>query len=60
MKRWFFTGTDTGVGKTWAACAFARHLVGRGFAVAAMKPVASGCEQTPAGLRNEDASYNFV
>ena len=28
---------------------------GRGLRVAAMKPVASGCERTPQGLRNDDA-----
>jgi dethiobiotin synthetase len=55
MKRWFITGTDTGVGKTYAACAFTRRLVSLGFEVAAMKPVASGCEMTVDGLRNEDA-----
>lgn len=55
MKRWFITGTDTGVGKTYAACAFVRHLVNTGYEVAAMKPVASGCEMTADGLRNEDA-----
>ena len=55
MKRWFITGTDTEIGKTWVACALARHLVARGLKVAVMKPVASGCEPTPRGLRNEDA-----
>jgi dethiobiotin synthetase len=55
VKRWFITGTDTGIGKTHVACALARHLVNEGFRVAAMKPVASGCAPTPAGLRNDDA-----
>lgn len=55
MKRWFITGTDTGVGKTYAACAFTRRLVSMGYDVAAMKPVASGCDRTADGLRNEDA-----
>ena len=55
MKTWFVTGTDTGVGKTHAACCLARTLVARGERVAVMKPVASGCEPTPQGLRNEDA-----
>ncbi len=55
MKRLFITGTDTGIGKTYAACALIRHLAGEGHSVSAMKPVASGCEPTPEGLRNEDA-----
>ena len=55
MKRWFITGTDTEIGKTWVSCALVRHLVGQGYSVAVMKPVASGCERTDAGLRNEDA-----
>ena len=55
MKRWFITGTDTEIGKTWVACALVRHLVASGRSVAVMKPVASGCQRTPEGLRNEDA-----
>lgn len=55
MKRWFITGTDTEIGKTYVASALIRHLVGQGFRVAAMKPVASGCEKTSDGLRNDDA-----
>jgi len=51
----FVTGTDTGVGKTVVACALARGLVRRGHRVGVLKPVASGSERTPAGLRNEDA-----
>ena len=55
MKRWFITGTDTEIGKTFVACALIRHLTGQGFSVAGMKPVASGCEKTAEGLRNDDA-----
>lgn len=55
MRRIFITGTDTEIGKTHAACALSRELVRRGHKVAALKPVASGCEVTPDGLRNEDA-----
>jgi dethiobiotin synthetase len=51
----FVTGTDTGVGKTVAAVALVHRLRAAGLRVAGMKPVASGCETTPAGLRNEDA-----
>lgn len=51
----FITGTDTEVGKTVVATALVRGLVGQGLRVAAMKPVASGSERTPQGLRNGDA-----
>ena len=55
MKRLFITGTDTEIGKTRVAAALVRNLVSKGFRVAGMKPVASGCENTPDGLRNSDA-----
>ncbi len=55
MLRLFVTGTDTGVGKTRIAAALCTAYAAREKRVAAMKPVASGCTQTSAGLRNEDA-----
>ncbi|GAC1301728.1 MAG: dethiobiotin synthase [Steroidobacteraceae bacterium] len=55
MSRFFVTGTDTGVGKTYVATTLCRAFAASGRRVAAMKPVASGCRPTPAGLRNEDA-----
>jgi dethiobiotin synthetase len=51
----FVTGTDTGVGKTRVAVGLCRAFAMRGSRVAAMKPVASGCDHTPDGLRNDDA-----
>jgi dethiobiotin synthetase len=51
----FVTGTDTGVGKTVIAAALTRALAARGLRVAVMKPIASGSEPTPEGLRNADA-----
>jgi dethiobiotin synthetase len=51
----FVTGTDTGVGKTLVSTALMRAIKGRGLQVAGMKPLASGSQSTPAGLRNEDA-----
>ncbi len=51
----FVTGTDTGVGKTWISAAVMAALQAQGLTVLGMKPVASGCEQTPDGLRNDDA-----
>jgi dethiobiotin synthetase len=49
------TGTDTGVGKTVISLGLMQALQDRGLSVAALKPVASGCERTPDGLRNDDA-----
>jgi dethiobiotin synthetase len=51
----FITGTDTGIGKTTASLALMPALQHHGLRVAAMKPVAAGCEHTPQGLRNDDA-----
>jgi dethiobiotin synthetase len=51
----FITGTDTGCGKTTVTAALARHLAKAGRAVACFKPVASGCEPSAEGLRNDDA-----
>ena len=51
----FVTGTDTGVGKTLASCALLHALRARGLRAVGMKPLASGCEATAAGLRNDDA-----
>lgn len=55
MPGWFITGTDTDVGKTVVAAALLKALRRQGYRVQAMKPVASGCEQTDAGLRCGDA-----
>lgn len=51
----FIAGTDTGVGKTFVSCALLRALRAQGLRAVGMKPVASGCVLTPAGLRNDDA-----
>jgi dethiobiotin synthetase len=51
----FVAGTDTGVGKTLAAVAIIRSLVGAGFTVAGMKPVAAGAALRASGFRNDDA-----
>jgi len=51
----FVTGTDTGVGKTLVCVSLVKALVGHGLRVAVMKPIASGSEHTPQGLRNGDA-----
>nr|WP_225737210.1 dethiobiotin synthase [Dyella acidiphila] len=51
----FVAGTDTGIGKTHSACSLIHALRANGRTVCGMKPVASGCVETPDGLRNEDA-----
>lgn len=44
MQGLFFTGTDTGIGKTWVTSIAARHLSAQGVAVGVYKPTASGVE----------------
>ena len=51
----FITGTDTGVGKSVATASLLCALRTRGLRAIGMKPLASGCESTPSGWRNEDA-----
>jgi dethiobiotin synthetase len=50
----YITGTDTGIGKTRVSAAWLHALRGVGLASVGMKPVASGCERTAGGWRNED------
>lgn len=51
----YLTGTDTGAGKTHSAVALVHALRAAGLPAVGMKPLASGCEATPLGWRNEDA-----
>ncbi len=51
----FVTGTDTDVGKTTIAAGLLRAARLAGLSTAAVKPVASGCEDGVDGLRNSDA-----
>ncbi len=51
----FITGTDTEIGKTICSVALMRYLQQSGQQVIGLKPIASGCENTPEGYRNEDA-----
>ena len=51
----FITGTDTSVGKTVVASGLVRLAANLGRRVVGLKPIASGAEHTPDGLRNEDA-----
>ena len=41
------TGTDSGVGKTWVACAVALALQSAGKQVVAVKPIETGCAGAP-------------
>ncbi|PNS13658.1 dethiobiotin synthase [Mixta theicola] len=52
---WFLTGTDTEVGKTVASSALLQAANRAGLRTAGYKPVASGSEMTPDGIRNGDA-----
>ncbi len=54
-KTYFVTGTDTGVGKTMVSAAILEAAKAQGLRTIGMKPIASGCDETPDGLRNEDA-----
>jgi len=55
MKSWFFTATDTGVGKTTVTAASASALRTRGVNVGIMKPFATGAERKH-GYRSEDVA----
>lgn len=52
MRGIFVTGTDTGVGKTFVACALLRTLRDRGVRAVGMKPVAAGI--APGASLSED------
>lgn len=52
----FVTGTDTGVGKTYVACALARIWRSRGIVVAPRKPVESGCPEQNGQLFPADSA----
>lgn len=54
-RSWFIAGTDTGIGKTHASCTLIHALRAHGLRTTGMKPVASGCLPSPAGLLSEDA-----
>lgn len=51
----YITGTDTDAGKTWASTECLKALSSKGIRAVGMKPIASGCEKTSEGLRNDDA-----
>jgi dethiobiotin synthetase len=51
----FIAGTDTDVGKTTVAAGLLHAARRNGLSTLGAKPVASGCDVTPKGLRNSDA-----
>ncbi|MEK9766232.1 MAG: dethiobiotin synthase [Thalassolituus sp.] len=55
MKRYFLTGTDTDAGKTLISAALLYRAALDGHTAFGLKPIASGSDQTPDGLRNRDA-----
>ncbi|WP_445010633.1 dethiobiotin synthase [Vreelandella stevensii] len=52
---YFITGTDTDAGKTLAASALLCAARQRQYTTLGLKPIASGSEAMPSGLRNRDA-----
>lgn len=54
-QAYFVTGTDTDAGKTSIAAGLLCAAKQQQRSTLAMKPVASGCEMSSAGLRNSDA-----
>lgn len=54
MKSYFFTGTDTDVGKTIITAGFARAFSNRGFDIGVMKPFAAGKKHN-SKFQSEDA-----
>lgn len=55
MSAYFITGTDTNIGKTWTTLALMQAAQDQGKIIGGMKPIASGCQKTHDGLRNNDA-----
>ncbi len=51
----FISGTDTGVGKTYASCALLQAAESRGLSTMGLKPVAAGCELIDGKVQNSDA-----
>ncbi|MGM0856599.1 MAG: dethiobiotin synthase [Pseudomonadota bacterium] len=55
MNTYFVTGTDTDAGKTLATSALLYAARAQSLSTLGLKPVASGSDATPDGLRNRDA-----
>lgn len=57
---WFITGTDTEIGKTYVTAELLQTLNRAGISANGYKPVASGSEETPLGLKNPDAVAHIL
>tara|TARA_R110000868_G_scaffold8205_8_gene42815 strand:- start:17245 stop:17919 length:675 start_codon:yes stop_codon:yes gene_type:complete len=55
MKKYFLTGTDTGIGKTTVACHLLRQWNQQSLKTIGLKPIASGAEMHDGQLKNDDA-----
>ncbi len=55
MKKYFVTGTDTEVGKTFVTSALLKLMSDEGKKCVGLKPIASGCEKVDGCWVNEDA-----
>lgn len=55
MNRYFVTGTDTEVGKTYVTCQLLRAADDAGMTSIGYKPVSAGCENIDGQRANEDA-----
>ncbi|MCL2161936.1 MAG: dethiobiotin synthase [Betaproteobacteria bacterium] len=56
FRAWFVTGTDTEIGKTFAACTLIHAARAQGYTALGMKPVASGAETIDGKTISEDAA----
>lgn len=54
-QKYFIAGTDTDAGKTLVASGLLCKAKQEGLTTVGLKPIAAGCQQTPEGLRNDDA-----
>lgn len=54
-QKYFIAGTDTDAGKTLIAAGLLNKAKSEGLSTVGLKPIAAGCEETPEGLRNDDA-----
>jgi dethiobiotin synthetase len=54
-KGYFVTATDTDAGKTFVSSGLLYAWAQQGYQCLGLKPIASGCQMTVDGLRNEDA-----
>jgi dethiobiotin synthetase len=54
-KRFFITGTDTNIGKTYVSIKLLHAFAKEGFSTLGLKPIASGCQHIDNQWINEDA-----